>query len=37
VALEPFIERRPLATINDTFEDLHLRRTSRRVVLVPEN
>jgi 6-hydroxycyclohex-1-ene-1-carbonyl-CoA dehydrogenase len=36
VALEPFVERRPLATINETFEDLHARRTSRRVVLVPE-
>ena len=36
VALEPFVERRPLATINRTFEDLHARRISRRVVLVPE-
>jgi 6-hydroxycyclohex-1-ene-1-carbonyl-CoA dehydrogenase len=36
VALEPFVERRPLATINRTFEDLHARTTSRRVVLVPE-
>jgi 6-hydroxycyclohex-1-ene-1-carbonyl-CoA dehydrogenase len=37
VALAPFIERRPLNSINQTFEDLHQRRTSRRVILVPEN
>jgi 6-hydroxycyclohex-1-ene-1-carbonyl-CoA dehydrogenase len=36
VALAPFIERRPLSAINATFEDLHARRVSRRVVLVPE-
>lgn len=36
VALGPFVERRPLASINTTFEDIHARRTSRRVVLVPE-
>ena len=35
VALAPFVERRPLASINQTFEDLHGRRVSRRVVLVP--
>jgi 6-hydroxycyclohex-1-ene-1-carbonyl-CoA dehydrogenase len=37
VALTPFIERRRLDSINQTFEDLHQRRTSRRVILVPEN
>jgi 6-hydroxycyclohex-1-ene-1-carbonyl-CoA dehydrogenase len=36
VALEPFIERRPLASINETFSEVHRRRSSRRVVLVPE-
>ncbi len=36
VALEPFIERRPLSTINETFEDVHHKRTRRRVVLIPE-
>jgi 6-hydroxycyclohex-1-ene-1-carbonyl-CoA dehydrogenase len=36
VALEPFIERRSLSTINETFEDVHHRRTKRRVVLIPE-
>lgn len=36
VALGPFVERRPLSSINATFEDIHARRTSRRVVLVPE-
>jgi 6-hydroxycyclohex-1-ene-1-carbonyl-CoA dehydrogenase len=36
VAVAPFIERRPLDSLNRTFEDLHLRRTLQRVVLVPE-
>ena len=36
VALEPFVERRPLASIHDTFQDVHARRVLRRVVLVPE-
>lgn len=36
VALEPFIERRPLASINDTFEDIHAGRATGRVVLVPD-
>jgi 6-hydroxycyclohex-1-ene-1-carbonyl-CoA dehydrogenase len=36
IALEPFIERRPLASINDTFDDVHHRRVPGRVVLVPE-
>ena len=36
VALGPFTERRPLASINEVFADVHERRVSRRVVLVPE-
>ena len=36
VALEPFLERRPMAEIASVFEDLHARRISRRVVLLPE-
>ncbi len=36
VKLRPFIEQRPLTTINRTFEDLHEGRISRRVILVPE-
>jgi len=36
VVLEPFIERRPLASINQTFEDIHARKTKRRVILTPE-
>jgi 6-hydroxycyclohex-1-ene-1-carbonyl-CoA dehydrogenase len=36
VVLEPFIESRPLSTINETFEDVHHRRARGRVVLVPE-
>jgi len=37
VALEPFVEHRPLSSINQTFIDVHERRVSRRVVLVPES
>jgi 6-hydroxycyclohex-1-ene-1-carbonyl-CoA dehydrogenase len=37
VALRPFVEQRPLASINETFADVHARRASRRVVLVPES
>lgn len=36
IALEPFIERRALASINETFEELHSRGTRRRIVLIPE-
>ena len=36
VALEPFLERRPLSSINQTFQDVHERRVTARVVLVPE-
>ncbi len=34
IALKPFVEHRP--AINDVFADLHARRVSRRVVLIPE-
>jgi len=37
VAVRPFVELRPLATINETFADLHEHRVSRRVILVPES
>jgi len=37
VALAPFVERRPLASINESFADLHARRISKRVILVPES
>ena len=36
VRLEPFVERRPLASINETFADLHAHRLTRRPILVPE-
>jgi 6-hydroxycyclohex-1-ene-1-carbonyl-CoA dehydrogenase len=36
VVLSPFVERRPLSSINETFADLRARRTSKRVILVPE-
>ncbi|MCB9913586.1 MAG: 6-hydroxycyclohex-1-ene-1-carbonyl-CoA dehydrogenase [Planctomycetes bacterium] len=37
LALEPFVERRPLATINQTFAELHEHGSARRIVLIPEN
>ena len=37
LALAPFIERRPLATINDVFGELHAGRTTRRLILIPES
>ena len=37
IAIEPFVEFRPLDSINQTFEDIHERRTTRRVILVPES
>jgi 6-hydroxycyclohex-1-ene-1-carbonyl-CoA dehydrogenase len=37
IALTPFIERRPMATINESFADLHAGRVSRRLVLIPES
>lgn len=36
IAIEPFIERRSMASINETFEDLRARRISGRPVLIPE-
>jgi 6-hydroxycyclohex-1-ene-1-carbonyl-CoA dehydrogenase len=35
VVLAPFVEKRPLASINQSFEDVHEHRVSRRLVLVP--
>ena len=37
VAVPPFVERRPLGSINETFAELHAQRVVRRVILVPEN
>jgi 6-hydroxycyclohex-1-ene-1-carbonyl-CoA dehydrogenase len=36
VILDPFIEYRRLADINEIFDDLHAGRISRRVILTPE-
>jgi 6-hydroxycyclohex-1-ene-1-carbonyl-CoA dehydrogenase len=36
VALAPFVEKRPLAAVNDVFAELHLRPAARRIVLLPE-
>ena len=35
VALEPFVETRPLSQINEVFADVSAHRTSRRVILIP--
>jgi len=37
IALAPFIERRPLATINEVFAELHAGGVLRRLVLIPES
>jgi 6-hydroxycyclohex-1-ene-1-carbonyl-CoA dehydrogenase len=37
VTLEPFIERRPLTSINEAFAALHDGRLRRRLVLIPES
>jgi 6-hydroxycyclohex-1-ene-1-carbonyl-CoA dehydrogenase len=37
VALTPFIERRPMASINEAFAELHAGRVRRRLVLIPES
>ncbi len=37
VTLGPFIERRPMATINEVFGELHAGRVARRIVLIPES
>jgi 6-hydroxycyclohex-1-ene-1-carbonyl-CoA dehydrogenase len=36
VAVAPFVERRPLAAINEVFAELHAGQAPRRIVLVPE-
>ena len=37
VALGPFVERRPLASINEVFAELHGGGVTRRFVLIPES
>jgi 6-hydroxycyclohex-1-ene-1-carbonyl-CoA dehydrogenase len=36
LALAPFIERRPMSSINETFAEIHAKGAPRRVILVPE-
>ena len=36
IRLDPFVERRAMSTINDTFDDLHRHALKRRPVLVPD-
>jgi 6-hydroxycyclohex-1-ene-1-carbonyl-CoA dehydrogenase len=35
IALQPFVERHPLADINRVLEDVHARKLTRRAILVP--
>lgn len=37
VRLEPFVEQRPLSSINETFAAVHAHEVSRRVILVPQS
>ena len=37
VQVRPFIERRPLSTINEVFAELHAAGVNRRLVLIPES
>jgi 6-hydroxycyclohex-1-ene-1-carbonyl-CoA dehydrogenase len=37
IAIEPFVERRPMGTINETFEEIHARKVSKRVIFIPES
>jgi len=36
IALEPFIDRRPMSSINDVFAELHHGPAPNRIVLIPE-
>jgi 6-hydroxycyclohex-1-ene-1-carbonyl-CoA dehydrogenase len=36
VKLEPFIETRPLSTINEVFEEVHSKKTDKRIILMPD-
>lgn len=36
IALEPFVDRRPLSTINDVFNELHHGSARGRIALIPE-
>ena len=35
VRVQPFVEQRPLSAINEVFQEIHARKLSRRVVLLP--
>jgi 6-hydroxycyclohex-1-ene-1-carbonyl-CoA dehydrogenase len=36
IAIKPFVDHRPLGTINETFAEIHAHGSPRRVILVPE-
>jgi 6-hydroxycyclohex-1-ene-1-carbonyl-CoA dehydrogenase len=36
IAIAPFVERRPMTSIHETFAEIHARGAARRVILVPE-
>jgi len=37
VALEPFVEHRPLSSIGESFSEIHAGKVRRRIILVPES
>lgn len=37
IAVTPFVERRPMSSVNQTFDDLHAHRISKRVILISES
>jgi 6-hydroxycyclohex-1-ene-1-carbonyl-CoA dehydrogenase len=36
IAIEPFVETRPLSAIREVFEEVHAGRMERRVILTPD-
>jgi 6-hydroxycyclohex-1-ene-1-carbonyl-CoA dehydrogenase len=36
IQIEPFVETRPLSTIEETFEEAHAGKLAKRVVLTPD-
>jgi 6-hydroxycyclohex-1-ene-1-carbonyl-CoA dehydrogenase len=37
IAIEPFVEKRPLSSINETFAAVHAHDLTRRAILIPES
>jgi 6-hydroxycyclohex-1-ene-1-carbonyl-CoA dehydrogenase len=37
IQIEPFVETRPMSTIQETFEEAHAGKLTKRVVLTPDS